>query len=318
MPCPCSSLANSVAGIAAGAQVRRLFPFMIRVPVRRSHLVAAVSLWLAAPVFGAAGTDAPACPLGAGWKFVPEFSDEFDRAPLDAAKWWDFNPAWHGRKPAYFDRANVQVADGTLQLTARVQDPAAVTVENRVRGHDLFTTALVKSKQRIRYGYFEARCRSMRANVCNAFWLYDPLDAPAKYREGDFSEEIDIFEVFGKSARQDIARIFFATVHRHHTPYVESLVNAKKTTLPNYSAKIPMPFDFSADFHVYALLWTATELKWLVDGKEVFARPNDHFHRPLHVVLDAEIMQKWAGLPDAADLPATFYTDYVRVWQEAP
>lgn len=271
----------------------------------------------AAALSARAAPTEPACPLGASWRFAPAFSDEFDGSQLDATKWWDFNPAWHGRKPAYFDRGNVRVADGTLQLTARVQDPAAVTVENRVRGHHLFTTALVKSKQRIGYGYFEARCRSMRANVCNAFWLYDPLDAPAKYREGDFSEEIDIFEVFGKPARAEHERLFFATVHRHHTPYVESLVNAKKTALPSYSGKVRMPFDFHADFHVYALLWTPQELKWFVDGKEVFARANDYFHRPLHVVFDAEIMQSWTGLPDAADLPATFLIDYVRIWQAA-
>lgn len=286
--------------------------------VSRRRFLASTALL---PAVLAAGTGAsrrpPVCPLGSGWTFVPAFSDEFDGTQLDAGKWWDFNPAWHGRKPAHFDRGNVRVADGALQLTARIPDPATVTVEDRVRGYDQFTTALVKSKQRIRYGYFEARCRSMRANVCNAFWLYDPLDAPAKYREGDFSEEIDIFEVFGKPLRAEHARVFFATVHRHHTPYVESLVNAKKTVLPNYSAKVPMPFDFHTDFHVYALRWTPQDLTWYVDGREVFTRPNDHFQRPLHVMLDAEIMEKWTGLPDPADLPSTFSIDYVRIWQQA-
>jgi hypothetical protein len=32
-------------------------------------------------------------------------------------------------------------------------------------------------------------------------------------------------------------------------------------------------------------------------------------------MLDCEIMQAWAGLPDAADLPGKFEVDYVRVWQ---
>lgn len=283
---------------------------------RRHFLVTTAALPVALAASRETAGGPPACPLGAGWAFVPEFSDEFAGNRLDADKWWDFNPAWHGRKPAYFDRANVRVGDGCLQLTARAQAPAEVTVENRVRGYDLFTTALVKSKRRIRYGYFEARCRSMRANVCNAFWLYDPLDAPAKYREGDFSEEIDIFEVFGKPARAAEERTFFATVHRHHTPYVESIVNAKKTPLPNYSGKVKMPFDFHADFHVYALRWTPQELTWFVDGQQVFTRSNDYFNRPLHVVFDAEIMQAWAGLPEVADLPSTFHIDYVRVWQQ--
>jgi hypothetical protein len=32
-------------------------------------------------------------------------------------------------------------------------------------------------------------------------------------------------------------------------------------------------------------------------------------------MLDCEIMQAWAGLPDAKDLPGSFSVDYVRVWQ---
>ncbi|MDX9867236.1 MAG: hypothetical protein RBT78_04870 [Kiritimatiellia bacterium] len=92
----------------------------------------------------------PLCPMGTGWAFVPEFSDEFNGAQLDAAKWWDFNPSWHGRKPGYFSRENVAVRDGLLRLTARVQKPEKVTVENKVRGHDKFTTASVKSKKRVR------------------------------------------------------------------------------------------------------------------------------------------------------------------------
>lgn len=288
----------------------------------RFLLCAATALLAATGLFAASSTEgkaapAPACPLGEGWVLDATFSDEFNGAQLDAKKWWDFNPAWHGRKPGYFDRANVRVADGALQLTARELKPGEASVENQVRGHDRFTTAIVKSKTRVRYGYFEARCRSMSANVCNAFWLYDPLDAPAKYREGDFSEEIDIFEVFGKPAREEHRRLFYATVHNHHTPYVESIVNSKKVKLPDYSAKVKMPFDFDADYHVYALLWTPEELRWFVDGKEVHRRANDYFKRPLHVVFDAEIMQTWVGLPASADLPSTFSIDYVRVWRKA-
>ncbi len=257
---------------------------------------------------------APKSPIGEGWVWVPEFSDEFDGDRLDPEKWWDFNPSWYGRKPAFFSRHNVAVSNGILRLTARVQPPDQVTVEDRVRGYDQFTTATVKSRRRIRYGYFETRAKAMRANVCNAFWLYDPLDPPAKYRPGGFSEEIDIFEVFGKPARPEMKRMLFTTVHRMTTPYVESLV-VQRTALSNGSARVQMPFEFWEDFHVYALLWTPLELRWFVDGREVFRRENDHFHTALHIMFDCEIMESWAGVPDPADLPATFEVDYVRVWQ---
>jgi beta-glucanase (GH16 family) len=273
-----------------------------------------VMVWFA---LAAGGQTPPACPLGDGWQFAAEFSDEFNGRELDAKKWWDFNPAWYGRQPAYFSRQNVAVKDGLLQLTARVQRPEEVTVENRVRGYDKFTTAIVKAKRRIRYGYFEARCRSMKASVCNAFWLYDPLDPPAKYREGNFSEEIDIFEIFGKPTKREYERVYCTTVHRFHTPYVESIANFNRPPLPKQGAKQRVPFDFHADFHVYGFLWTPTEMKWFVDGREVFARDNDFFHTALYIVFDSEIMQSWVGLPDPADLPSTFSIDYLRVWKSA-
>ncbi|HLF33961.1 MAG TPA: family 16 glycosylhydrolase [Cyclobacteriaceae bacterium] len=255
------------------------------------------------------------CPMGEGWVLDKEHSDEFNARKLDDTKWWDFNPFWHGRKPAYFSRENVWVKGGMLLLTAKEQDPAKTSVENKVRGFDKFTTATVKSKDRIRYGYFEARCKSMKAGVCNAFWLYDPLNEDKKYQKGSFSEEIDIFEVFGKPTIKELERVCFATVHRNATPYVESLVRDPFPGLPDKSSAPVMPFDFYEDFHVYALLWTPSEMIWYVDGKEVHRRNNDYYTTALHIMFACEIMESWAGLPDPADLPATFYIDYLRVWR---
>jgi beta-glucanase (GH16 family) len=104
-------------------------------------------------------------------------------------------------------------------------------------------------------------------------------------------------------------------VHRLETPYVESVVKSKQTPMDNKSFTMKVPFDFYEDFHVYGLLWTPTEMKWYLDGKEVFSRKNDYFTTALHLMLDCEIMEAWAGLPDPDDLPATFEIDYVRVWQ---
>jgi beta-glucanase (GH16 family) len=257
----------------------------------------------------------PVCPVNPSWKLNPEVSDEFNGAALDKEKWWDFNPTMHGRKPAFFSRGNVAVKDGLLLLSAKVQKPEEVTEENRVRGYDKFTTSIIKSRKRVKYGYYETRCKSMKAGPSNAFWLYDPLDAPEKYREGNFSEEIDIFEVFGKPAKKEVERQYFMTVHRQKTPYVETLVRSA-FPLENKSSVITVPFEFYDDFHVYGFLWTPEVMTWYVDGKEVFTRRNDYFHTALHVMFDSEIMEGWAGLPDSADLPAVFQVDYCRVWQK--
>ncbi|MDO4574930.1 MAG: family 16 glycosylhydrolase [Planctomycetia bacterium] len=262
------------------------------------------------------GAEAPRCPMGEDWVFCPEFSDEFDGEKLDETRWWDFNPTFYGRPPGLFARDNVAVKEGKLHLTARVLRPEEKTVENRERGYDRFATAIVKGKKRVCYGYFEARCKSMKAGVCNAFWLYDPLDPPKKFQPGSFSEEIDIFEVFGKPTRQDYDRLYCMNVHRFRTPYFEAIVNFDKEKLENKSRNVKVDFDFWADYHVYGFLWTPEKMVWYVDGNEVFSRDNDFYHTPLRIMLDCEIMRGWTGEPDPADLPATFSIDYVRVWQQ--
>lgn len=268
---------------------------------------------------GAAAAGVPVCPLGAGWTFAPEYGDEFNAPALDTNKWWDFNPDFYGRKPGYFARENVSLTNGCLRLLARNQNSAEVTVENRVRGYDLFTTATVKGKRPVLYGYFEARCQGMRSGVCNAFWLYDPLcGQPEKYLPGRYSEEIDIFELFGKPAKREFDRTLFQTVYRIKTPYVEGLVSSRQQSLRNNQHNIKVDFDFWADFHVYAFQWTPEVMVWYLDGREIFRRPNDHFKAPLRIMLDCEIMRAWSGDPDPADLPSVFLVDYLRVWRPAP
>tara|TARA_B000000441_G_scaffold77505_1_gene52620 strand:+ start:295 stop:1140 length:846 start_codon:yes stop_codon:yes gene_type:complete len=257
----------------------------------------------------------PYTKLSGSWVLDKSFSDEFNKSKLDETKWWDFNPAWHGRKPSHFARSNVKVKKGLLRLLAKSLDPKKVSIQDKARGYDKFSTAIIKSKNRSYYGYYEARAKSMKAAVCNAFWLYDPLDESIKYREGEYSEEIDIFEVFGKANKKENQRAYYAAVHRYQTPYVESLVNKRKYKLENRYTRLEVPYDFYEDFHVYGLLWTADELVWFLDGKEVFRRKNDFFKRPLHVIFDAEIMETWDGLPNVDDLPITFEVDYVRVWR---
>ena len=257
----------------------------------------------------------PNAPISGSWVLDKSFSDDFNKSKLDEAKWWDFNPAWHGRKPSHFSRSNVKVKKGLLRLTAQSLDSKKVSIQDISRGYDKFSTAIIKSKKRSYYGYYEARAKSMKAAVCNAFWLYDPLEESVKYREGEYSEEIDVFEVFGKANKKENKRAYNAAVHRYQTPYVESLVNKKKYKLENRYTRLDVPFDFYEDFHIYGLLWTPNELVWFLDGKEVFRRKNDFFKRPLHIIFDAEIMQTWDGLPNVEYLPSTFEIYYVRVWR---
>ena len=250
----------------------------------------------------------------------PTFSDEFSSSALDTSVWTDWVPSFQGRRQGFlFARDNVAVSNGCLSLTARLMREDEKTVENLRRGFDTYATAYVRRKEKSFYGYYECRAKSMKACVCNAFWLYDPLsDQPEKkFRVGDFSEEIDIFEVFGKVgtiADSGCDRTYYTTVHRLRAPYLEGIVHGGVENLPNKVRKTKVDFDFWADYHVYGFLWTKEKLVWYVDGKEVFSRENDVFHRPMHLTFDCEIMYAWTGEPDAKDLPAVYSIDYVRYW----
>ena len=264
------------------------------------------------------------CPLSdAECQFVfdEKASDEFDGETLDRSKWDDWVESFQGRRRGFlFSRDNVDVANGELKLTARLLREDEKTFDNLARGFDTYATAIVKSKEKTFYGYYECRAKSMKAAVCNAFWLYDPLsDEPKKkYRPGDFSEEIDIFEIFGKegSKKSDCARAFYNTVHRLGTPYLEGRVLGSVEKLPEKSSRKKVDFDFADGYHEYGFLWTEKEMKWYADGVEMFSRPNDHFHRPMHVTFDCEIMYGWVGEPDKADLPQTFSVQYFRYWRK--
>lgn len=261
----------------------------------------------------------PRCVLARG-AVEPNFSDEFDGTSLDASRWDDWVWSFPGRRAGFlFARDNVAVSNGCLNLTARLLRDDEKTPENLRRGFDTYATAYVRAKEKTFYGYYECRAKGMKAAVCNAFWLYDPLsDQPEKkFRLGETTEEIDIFEFFGKNGTvtQDVNRVYYTTVHRLKTPYLEGIVHGGVETLPNRTKSTTVDFDFWADFHTYGFEWTAETLTWFVDGKEVFARKNDHFHRPMHVTFDCEIMYTWAGEPDKADLPSVYSIDYFRYWK---
>ena len=271
------------------------------------------------------------CPLAGEWRLDASVSDEFDAPALDAAKWDDWCATFQGRRAAgkrgekcetgfLFARKNVRVESGELVLTARKMDESEDTVENELRRFKPYSCAIVKSVAKSGYGYYEIRAKTMKACVSNAFWLYDPLsDAPQrKYKPGETSEEIDIFEVTGKADRGgkfDCTRIFYNTCHLVKTPYLEAVINGGMEKKPGMSFQTKTDFDFHDGYHVYGFLWTAEKMTWYLDGRKVAERENSEYRRPLHVTFDCEIFPNWFGLPDDDDLPAEFRVDYIRVFR---
>lgn len=240
-------------------------------------------------------------PAGSQWEPIPELTDEFSGNKLDATKWHDHNPTWKGRQPGFFSKRNVTVRDGQLHLTARAEN-----LPDLPPGYHTFTTAAVKSKTRVLYGYFELKCKPMDSRASSAFWFY-AQDKDADKSDTAWWTEIDVFEICGRSAERD--RVYHMNVHVFVTPE-EGKHHWSK------AAKWQAPFRLADDFHVYALEWDGHAIKWYVDGQVVRTLENTHWHQALHMNFDSETFPKWFGLPQQENLPSTFSIEYVRSWRK--
>ena len=230
-------------------------------------------------------------PKGAKWEPIPEFTDEFDGKKLDSSKWYDHNPTWQGRQPGYFSTKNVTVSGGKLHLTARAEDLPGLP-----EGYHSFTTAAVKSKTTVLYGYFEIKCRPMRSRASSSFWFYN--DAKEEWTE------IDVFELFAGVPGKE--KSDYTNVHVFHSP--------TESTHWDRCFIWTAPSELADKYHVYAFEWDKDKLKWYYDGKVIREVENTHWHQPLYMNFDSETF----GVPDKKDLPSTYSIEYIRSWRKLP
>ena len=228
------------------------------------------------------------------WTPLAALTDEFDGKKLDETKWHPNNPSWKGRQPGFFNKQNVTVSDGKLNITMKVE-----TLPEVPSGYHTFTCGAVKSKTRVLYGFFEARCRAMDSRGSSAFWFYDSTK--------EIWTEIDVFEIGGKAPKHEKA--VHMNVHVFHTP-TEKKHWSKAST---WTA----PGRLADDYHIYGLDWSKESIKFYVDGVLRRTVKNTHWRQPLYMNFDSETMPKWFGLPKKENLPSTFSTDYIRAWKRA-
>jgi hypothetical protein len=139
------------------------------------------------------------------WIKYESMSDEFEAAVLDPNKWYPRNPGWLGRQPAYFYPRNVTVSEGKLHLAMRKQEVPEMSSDN---GYHTYTSAAVKSKTTVKYGYFEVKCRPMKSAGSSSFWFYDSTP--------EMWTEIDVFEIGGGAP--GFEKKYNMNVHVFRTP----------------------------------------------------------------------------------------------------
>jgi beta-glucanase (GH16 family) len=198
---------------------------------------------------------------------------------------------------------NAHMQDGNLIITANSETYAGSDGITRQ-----YTSARIKSAGLFeqRYGRFEARIRIPQGQgLWPAFWM---LGSNITTVSWPACGEIDVMENIGKEP---------AIVHgsMHGLGYSGGHGLTAAYALP--SGK------FADDFHVFAVEWEPSVVRFYVDGNLYETRtPNDLppgttwvFDHPFFVLLNVAVGGNWPGAPDATTVfPQNMLVDYVRVY----
>jgi len=225
-----------------------------------------------------------------GWKLV--FRDEFDGQAVDTAK-WNLRDPWGKERnrelQAYVGDA-FEVKDGILRIKAEKRK-AVYDGKERAFTSGMMTTYGKFSQQ---FDRFEIRCRVPKGKgLWPAFWLLpEPLGWPP---------EIDVLEALG----HDTKTIYF-THHWRETG------RAHKSDHEDFKSEA----DFAKEYHVIAIEWSPTEIRWEVDGQDRFRSVRSIPRVPMYLLLNLAVGGDWPGAPDdETAFPAFFEVDYVRVYK---
>lgn len=232
------------------------------------------------------GDPQPLAPVS-GYRLV--FSDEFDGAALDTAKWQTCYPYGcrndNNGELQWYTADNVAVSGGTLRLTARRESANGYA----------YTSGVVTSYGAWHgtYGYFEAR---MKLPAGRGLW---PGFWTSPY-PGGWPPEIDVMENLG----QDPTTIYH-TYHYADSGGAHRQVGGTTTGI-----------DFSAGFHVVGCEWTPEAIVWYVDGVERL-RTAPRQVAAMYVLANLAVGGDWPGSPDASTpFPSVFELDWIRVYQK--
>ena len=243
------------------------------------------------------------------------WSDEFDGAQLNNRIWFfetgdgsEYGiPGWGNNELQFYLPDNAQLEDGLLKITVREESVGAFN----------YTSARINTRDRFafQYGRIEASMRLPGGQgIWPAFWM---LAQDSPYGGWAASGEIDIMEAtnLGVGGKNEV----LGTIH-YGGEFPDNVFSGESYIVPT---------DAQAEFHVYAVEWDATEIRWYVDGVMYAMRNNwfstggpfpAPFDHPFYIIFNVAVGGNLPGAPDASTVfPVTMEVDWVRVYSgDAP
>ena len=252
----------------------------------------------------------PASGSGSEWTLV--WTDEFsgpNGSPVDPSKWVSETGGggWGNKELEYYTSRpqNAYQQDGNLVIKVLQEKYTGADGVSRD-----YTSARLKTQGKFTqaYGRFEARIKIPQGQgIWPAFWMLG--DDKAGWPE---CGEIDIMENIGKEP---------AVVHGtiHGPGYSGAHGIGSNYGLANKGR-------FADDFHVYAVEWEPSAIRFYVDKDLYVTRtPADLpkgakwvYDHPFFLLLNVAVGGEWPGNPDPTSVfPQTMLVDYVRVYRHA-
>ena len=245
------------------------------------------------------------------WNIV--WSDEFnqpDNSLPNSLKWgYDTGGGgWGNNELETYTTTNARILGGQLVIEADRSISAGKTNYTSAR-------MLTKGKWSWAYGRMEARIKIPRGQgIWPAFWMLgtniDSVHWPS-------CGEIDIMENIGKTSDQ-------GTDHGTlHGPQGGGDYNGGSGVGGSYT--LPGGAALADAFHIYAIEWTPSQIKWYLDSTQFFtASPSSLpggatwvFTQPQFFILNVAVGGNWPGYPDGTTVfPQQMVVDYVRVYQQ--
>ena len=258
---------------------------------------------------GAFAQEKKAPASAANWKLT--WSDEFDGkdGSLPDAKKWQMQTGGKGwgnnELETYTAReTNVIQRGGNLEITARKETfTGADGITRDYTSARLQTKGLFEQK----YGRFEARVKMPKGQgIWPAFWMLGGDNDSVGWPK---CGEIDIMETIGSETSTNVGSLHGPGYSGDHP------LNGK------YSSPVPL----DADFHVYAVEWEPTAIRFYVDEHlyetrttaDVPAGARWVYDHPFFLLLNVAVGGNWPKSPDATTVfPQTMLVDYVRVYEK--
>ena len=253
----------------------------------------------------------------AAW--LPVWREEFDGpagAPVNSASWvYDSGDGctggvcgWGNQEKEYYtsnpENASLD-GEGHLALVVRKAPPGLACYYGPCR----YTSGRITTRGKVRAqpGRVEARIRiPVGQGLWPAFWLLG-----AGYPETPWPRagELDVMENHGSNPRSISSAMHGPGYFGSRTPFVH------EERLPTGS--------YSDDFHLFAVEWDSTRVRFLVDNVEHYVVTRTAveekggwvFDQPFNIILNLAIGGQFDGDP-ASDgvLPATMLVDFVHVY----